>query len=115
GAFDDLAFFAEVASADAGFEERGEAVGHGRALLRCFACGAQGCGLSRHWVWQILDGPPCAGGARVVDVGWGEASLQRTDQSSQLAPKARNSLRDPFCQRGFNGAWPRQRKTMPNR
>jgi len=43
-AFDDLALFAEIASADAGFKKTRETIGVACGLLRVLACGAQGCG-----------------------------------------------------------------------
>ena len=51
-ALDDLAFLAEVAGADAGFEHDGEAVGAACGLLRCFACGAQGSGWWSTCGWE---------------------------------------------------------------
>jgi hypothetical protein len=46
---DDLAFLAEITSAEAGLEETGEAFGVACSLLRRVACGAQGCsGLGGH-------------------------------------------------------------------
>ncbi len=95
-ALDDFAFFAEIAGADARFEERGETVGGvTRRLLRFFACGAQGTGVGRHGFGKVLDGPRCVharvGWSRVTGPGLPGfvlqvcsrgSQLQRTDQSS---------------------------------
>ena len=98
-ALDDLAFFAEVAGADAGLEERGKACRRRLPMLPSVcACGAQGCGCGRHVLERVLGGPRCV----AMHALWGLRfpGVQRADQCHAPRAGERNSLQDPLCQRG---------------